>query len=256
LILYEVIVLIKMIVTDLDNTLLRRDKTISGYTVDVLRRVRERGTLLAFATARSLDGSREYRDLLNPDGDVVTGGCLVFVGGQLLRRCYMPMPQGAALLRELCENPFTESVSARSLDAAYSNIPREGRTFVDFKSEIPDKLLHCSCHIDDPAFMERLAARYPEFLILKDSTDSSFYDVNPKDATKLSGVKALAEHFGILLSEVAAFGDDYNDVEMLRGCGLGIAMRNAIEECKAAADEACGDCDEDGVAGWLEARLF
>lgn len=43
---------IKMIVTDLDNTLLRRDKTISGYTMNVFRCVRERGILVAFATAR------------------------------------------------------------------------------------------------------------------------------------------------------------------------------------------------------------
>lgn len=44
---------IKMIVTDLDNTLLRRDKTISNYTADVFRRVRERGVLVSFATVRS-----------------------------------------------------------------------------------------------------------------------------------------------------------------------------------------------------------
>jgi FMN phosphatase YigB (HAD superfamily) len=43
---------IKLIVTDLDNTLLRRDKTISDYTVDVFRRIRDRGVLVAFATAR------------------------------------------------------------------------------------------------------------------------------------------------------------------------------------------------------------
>ena len=43
---------IKMIVTDLDNTLLRRDKTVSDYTAHVFRRVRERGILIAFATAR------------------------------------------------------------------------------------------------------------------------------------------------------------------------------------------------------------
>jgi len=72
--------MIKMIITDLDKTLLRSDETISEYTIDMFRRVRESGVLVAFATARSLESSQEYRLQINPDGDIVTGGCLVFSG--------------------------------------------------------------------------------------------------------------------------------------------------------------------------------
>lgn len=57
------------------------------------------------------------------------------------------------------------------------------------------------------------------------------------------------------LSEVAAFGDDINDVEMLRECGFGVGMRNAIEECKNVADFLCDDCDEDGVAQMIKHAL-
>jgi len=64
-------------------------------------------------------------------------------------------------------------------------------------------------------------------------------------------VKTLSEHFGINHSEVVAFGDDYNDVEMLSGCGVGVAMSNAIDECKAVTGYICGDCDDDGVAHWI-----
>jgi hydroxymethylpyrimidine pyrophosphatase-like HAD family hydrolase len=55
---------------------------------------------------------------------------------------------------------------------------------------------------------------------------------------------------------VVAFGDDYNDVEMLSECGIGVAMGNAIDECKAVADHICGDCDDDGMAKWLEKNLL
>ena len=80
--------------------------------------------------------------------------------------------------------------------------------------------------------------------------------VMDKDAQKAKAVKEVAEHFGISLSEVAAFGDDYNDVEMLRDCGTGVAVANAIEEAKTAAGIICGFNDEDGPARWLEENVL
>ena len=61
---------------------------------------------------------------------------------------------------------------------------------------------------------------------------------------------------GIAVENIAAFGDDTNDIGMLRAAGIGVAMQNAISEVKAAADEICGECDEDGVAVWLEANAL
>ena len=81
------------------------------------------------------------------------------------------------------------------------------------------------------------------------------YDINPKNATKFNGVRILAEHYDIPLSDIVSFGDDFNDVEMLRECGIGVAMSNAISECKTVADYICDDCDNDGVAKWLEDRI-
>ena len=245
---------IKMIVTDLDGTLLRKDETISEYTLSVFRRCRENNIKVVFATARSLESSQIYRIAINPNGDIVTGGCLVFAGSQLLRSYYLPEPQGAALLTELCAYPSVKRVSARSMNTAYSNIPIEGRICVDFQFPLPEKLLHSSCRTDDGGFMKSIAARYPEFSFLHIS-GSDLYDINPKDATKFNGVKTIAEHFNIALSEIAAFGDDYNDLVMLRECGIGVAMGNAISECKVVADYTCDSNDNDGVAKWIEERI-
>jgi len=246
---------IKMIVTDLDGTLLRKDETISEYTLSVFRRCRENNIKIVFATARSLESSQEYRIAVNPDGDIVTGGCLVFAGSQLLRSYYLPEPQSATLLAELCAHPAVKKVHARSINTAYANIPIEGRICVDFNSPLPETLLHSSCRTDDGGFMKEIANRYPDFSFLHIS-GSDLYDINPKDATKFNGVIIIAEHFNIDLSEVAAFGDDYNDVNMLRECGIGVAMGNAIDECKAVADYTCGDCDDDGVARWIEENIL
>ena len=126
---------------------------------------------------------------------------------------------------------------------------------MDFQSPLPERLLHCSCRTDDDAYMQALAARYPMFSFLRVS-EMDLYDINPKDATKLRGVETLAAHFGVELPEVAAFGDDHNDIGMLRACGAGVAMQDAIPECKAAARFVCGDCDEDGAARWVEEHIL
>ncbi len=76
-----------------------------------------------------------------------------------------------------------------------------------------------------------------------------------KDATKSKAAAKLTRIWNISLSEVAAFGDDLNDIDLLNCAGVGIAMDNALAETKAVADYICGDCDNDGVAEWLEGNV-
>ena len=75
-------------------------------------------------------------------------------------------------------------------------------------------------------------------------------------ATKYNAIKILVDNYGYTLNEIVAFGDDYNDVEMLRECGIGVAMTNAIEEAKAVADYICESNNDDGVAKWIEERIL
>ena len=56
--------------------------------------------------------------------------------------------------------------------------------------------------------------------------------------------------------EIVAFGDDYNDVDMLAGSGIGVAMGNAVGKAKTVADYVCLSNAEDGIAKWLEANVL
>jgi hydroxymethylpyrimidine pyrophosphatase-like HAD family hydrolase len=58
------------------------------------------------------------------------------------------------------------------------------------------------------------------------------------------------------MNDVAAFGDDFSDVEMLNECGIGIAVANAIVEAKTTADYICDTNDNDGVAKWIEEKIL
>lgn len=79
-------------------------------------------------------------------------------------------------------------------------------------------------------------------------------EIAPAGNTKWSGILRLAREWEIADEEICAVGDDINDIPMLHGAGLGVAMGNALEEVKAVADRIAPGHDEDGlvhVVGWL-----
>ena len=80
------------------------------------------------------------------------------------------------------------------------------------------------------------------------SRASDYLEIVPIGVNKAKALAKLAITLGVELSQVAALGDGLNDVEMLREAGLGIAMGNAPEAVKSAADWITGTNDEDGVA--------
>ena len=97
----------------------------------------------------------------------------------------------------------------------------------------------------------RIAEKYDDLRVYSNSGDTLF-DIDPAEAGKSKGVNRLSELFCIPMSDIAAFGDDFNDIEILRNCGIGVAVANACEVAKSAADYVCGSNDEDGVARWIE----
>jgi hypothetical protein len=77
-------------------------------------------------------------------------------------------------------------------------------------------------------------------------------EIAPFGVSKWTGVYRLAEDWGIRPDEICAVGDDVNDIQMIRAAGLGVAMGNALEEVKAAADRIAPGHDSDGLARVVE----
>ena len=75
--------------------------------------------------------------------------------------------------------------------------------------------------------------------------------ISQKGGKKLAMLEVL-RRYGLDASEAIAFGDSENDIEMLQAAGIGVAMDNGTEECKAAADVIAPDCDEDGILRALQ----
>jgi Cof subfamily protein (haloacid dehalogenase superfamily) len=86
---------------------------------------------------------------------------------------------------------------------------------------------------------------------------STYLELAPKVISKASALELLLKQlYGIGLSDVIAFGDNYNDIELLQSVGLGIAVGNAREEVKAVAQEITSDSRQDGVADALYKHLL
>ena len=86
-------------------------------------------------------------------------------------------------------------------------------------------------------------------------TDGDWYKVTKAGITKETAIRKLSEKIGVGLENITAFGDDLADIGSLKMCGRGVAMGNALDVVKEAADVIIGSNDEDGIAEYLEELL-
>ena len=104
-----------------------------------------------------------------------------------------------------------------------------------------------------------LASRFPGYLSLHTIRSPRYADwlceIAPAGVTKWTGIVRLAEAWGILPGEICAVGDDVNDLPMVRGAGLGIAMGNGRPELRQAADRVVGSHDAGGMLDVAEVVL-
>ena len=88
------------------------------------------------------------------------------------------------------------------------------------------------------------------------AANNTLVQIMSKNATKWNGIKATLEALNVSQTEAVYFGDDNDDIEPIRMCGIGVAVSNAIEAVINAADYITGSNDEDGVAHFIEANLL
>ena len=251
----------KMIVTDLDGTLLRSDKTISGYTASVFDRCRKVGIKIVFATARPVRAVTKWLNInIKSDACIYHNGAVIRIGDELFQETGIENDIVNKLLGVIKELDGIKA-AVEINDALYANFdastvwPGVEYTTSDFYS-LPklsaDKIIFITADNTEIGKIERLFGKELYWEI----SENEVLMVMNKEARKRNAARLLAEHFGVMMSEVAAFGDDYNDVEMLRDSGAGVAVANAIDEAKAAADYICDTNDNDGVAKWLEGNVL
>lgn len=268
---------IKLIVTDIDGTILRTDKTVSSYTKSVLAALRERGFIITVCTGRNLETLEPFMDMLGIERYVIAcNGAEVAdaAGGVILSKICLPAEMVKSFMR-FCVSLNIECSVSCAEEAWYfrGDVSRERRLLRDRwhdgdaasdvrivsdgdislgGRQITKAVAQCYDDVTANA-LKQFAADNPQIEII--STDVHFYEMLLKGIDKGYGVKTLAEHLGLCANNCCTFGDYDNDIPMLEYARIGVAMGNASGEVKSHADLIAGSNDEDGAAHMM-ARLF
>lgn len=248
---------IKMIVTDLDSTLLRTDKSISEYTANVFAECRKRGIKVLFATARPIRTVISFLQQIACDAVIYHNGAIVYYGDELIKSINIPISDTRKILFSLTQYFKGIKLSVEIDDLLYANFDvsdfwsytqAKQTDFTDLPDKNADKIIASINSLDDVKAIEKYL---PDYLYIE-IADNKLALIMNKQATKLNGIKAVIEKLNIPLNKIIAFGDDYNDIEMIKNCGIGVAVENAIDEVKCVADFISDSNDNDGVAKFID----
>jgi Cof subfamily protein (haloacid dehalogenase superfamily) len=253
---------VKMVVMDLDGTLLNKDKKITPYTLSILEKCRKKGIKIALATARSEKSAERYLDLVNPDYAILNSGALVMVGTEVIYKKKMSAETINGIIAELRQSEKSGEITVETDGTYYVSSDEPAwhedyahGVYYDFSQGLSEAGYKITAEIFDTHTAYDIRKKFPECRMTA-FTGEGWYCFTHKDTEKSAAVEILANAVKIHLFEIAAFGDDYNDLKMIQKCGRGIAMANGVDIIKLAANDICGSCDDDGVAKWLEVHVL
>lgn len=246
----------KAIITDLDRTLLRTDKSVSEYTCAVLKKCHDRGILLMAATARPERAVSAYCGHIGFDGVTTLNGARIILPHSVIENGILPS-DAETILKKVIKIPDLV-LSMETGDGIYSNVPIpewEAAVFSEFpalptESIIYKLLLSCKARNIEQEVKEALTA--DTYMTV---AEGKLIQIMSTAATKWNGVRAMLKAAGVRQSDAVYFGDDNDDIEPIKNCGVGVAVSNAIAEVLGAADVITESNDRDGVARYLEKRL-
>ncbi|MBR3502620.1 MAG: HAD family phosphatase [Clostridia bacterium] len=247
---------VKMILTDLDHTLLRQDGGVSEKTLRTLAKCRAKGIQFAIATARYWIGAERYIELLKPDYEITTDGTLIHSKEKCIYSLAFTEKETNRIVGGLLEAVPEAEITVAEGKRVYWNSKRIAESeklhkaiYTDYSSELPVRANKIVAGLPDEAVARTIAEKLD--CRLQSYRGENWYAFLPKDAGKTAAIKALIMASGVPIEDIAAFGDDTNDIEMLKLCGKGVAVANAVPEVLEIADDVTLSNDDDGVAKWL-----
>lgn len=267
---------IKLVGIDLDETLLRHDKTISERTIDILNKLTNAGVHIVPITGRPFTGMPEQ--LLKIDKikyavcsngaqiiDIHTGEKLFsnVISNENANKIIDLLKEKDCRFEVFCDNTgYIEQEEydfyiKEFADTPFGNYVLSTRKVVESQKAIFSDKTKCA----DDFFIICKNEEQREKLFTQLGTINNiqfckfadkYLEITSKNADKGSGLKTVCSYLGIDLKNTITFGDDANDIKLLQTAGISVAMGNAIDQVKAVADIVTLSNDHDGVAYILE----
>jgi len=263
-------VTIRLLVSDVDGTLVDKHKQLTPATIAAVARLRSAGIGFTIISARPRSGMMPIADALGIDGPMAAfnGGIVFQHNGQIASHTTIDAQVAQGMLDLVGVAPvdcwvFSEdrwyASSDQGVHVAHECISSDQRPIIttDFTALLgnADKITLVS---DDAALLGGLADRAKAMFGGRATIAQSqtyYLDVTALVANKGNGVAALAAAYGVPLDQVAAIGDQANDLPMLARVGLSVAMGNGPEAVRRAAQHITLGNDQDGVAHAIDTLI-
>ena len=253
----------KLIVLDLDGTTLRNDKTVSENTINTLLDVRDRGNTILFATARPPRDAYKYVPEPLRNNPIICYNGAAVVSSNNLDVIYEKQIAKNDVLKilDICERFGYNQLSIEVNDTLYSNFDTTP-FFGNAKNEIKDlrqmeyksayKVIICS----EKPIDEKILKLFPQTVKGVITDKKTLCQIMNAESSKWIAINSLVDKMGIKKDNIIAFGDDVNDLEMIKNAGTGVAMGNAEEQLKAIANYITDSNVNDGVAKFLKKNVL
>jgi Cof subfamily protein (haloacid dehalogenase superfamily) len=259
----------RMIALDVDGTLIDDHFQILPKTREVLQRAFREGIMITLCTGRGPDSTIPLLEELGIEGAVIVHNgalCLHSVTSEIYGKVGLQLEQ----LRELVQFCRDRKIHFDVNTAFYLYV--EGMNpemkalyesyyvqpmIIDDVMEIKDEVVKFTIVAEEKeidSLVHEIRDRFPQFRSTR--SGENYIDVMHPLVSKGYGLTIVADKLNIPLSEVIAFGNYYNDIEMLERAGMGIAMENSPDEVKQCAKAVTRSNNEEGVYYGLMKYLY
>jgi Cof subfamily protein (haloacid dehalogenase superfamily) len=245
----------KYIFLDLDGTIIdHKSNSVPKSTKDTIKRLQENGHEIIISTGRPPSLFYDIDKELNIDSYIASNGRIVVYKGKMILN--------QAIDKDVVQNLVDVAVK-EEIDLAFESINDYvlNSHFTDLPAKFSDVFhihhpeVYKNYHLDHDIYQMILFYTKKDYKKFEDMFPSlSFHysneygiDINEKGGMKDLGVKAVIEYLDIDIKDTIAVGDGFNDISMIEYAHLGVAMGNAYEHLKSAADIVTDAVDEDGI---------
>ncbi len=255
---------IKLLVTDLDGTVLPQSQVISSGNIQAVQKAAAAGVTVTVATGRMYQAALPPARMLGVDAPIISynGAIIRTIQGETLYENFLP-PEIVQEVIDFCkaQDLYVQNYSGDCLHIpernemarSYEDTQRVTAELVGWDrmrnlTEAVPKLL-CITKPGEEAsgYLRMLSEYFGERVQFVQSAVNYIEVINP-GVSKAAAIGILARKMGIRQEEVMAIGDSGNDIPMLKAAGVSVAMGNALPEVKAVCDHVTTDCEEDGFA--------
>ncbi len=247
--------MIKAVFFDIDGTLVSfRTHAVPASAAAALKELKDSGVLLFVATGRAKDGLGVLEGIPF-DGYITLNGQYCFDGeGNVVYENTIAREDLLILQAELEKRPFPcgyvldgEKIfnfRDHRVDEVHEITKNDAHPAGDTSGIADRKVYQIMAFLDEEEEKE-IVGRMPHCTSAR--WYHTFCDISPLGGTKVKGIDVFCERFGITREETMAVGDGGNDLPMLEHAGIAVAMGNADEQVKKAADYVTDDTDHDGI---------